>query len=390
MSLKLGIDSISFFTPNQYLDLATLAKQQDLDPEHYYKTIGQHKMAVAAIDEDIVSLAANAADRIINDENRDKITNILFATESGVDQSKAAGIYIQSLLNLPSNCRVSEIKQACYGSTAALQYGLGLIARNPEQKILVLAADIARYGLNTPGEPSQGAGAMAMVLSANPKFLEIEPESGFYTQDIMDFWRPNYRDEALVEGKYSSKMYLQCLKASWENLYQQNQRPIIEYDYFCYHTPVCRLAETGHKQLHKLNKNNIDQEILNQQVQYGLTYNREIGNCYTAAVYMSLISLADNCPNDLTNKRVGIYAYGSGCVAEYLSGKLVENYQEHCPMEAHQLMLNNRKELSYQEYADYYAKRLPTDGSDVALPKEQSGKLRLSGISQHKRLYEQA
>ena len=81
--------------------------------------------------------------------------------------------------------------------------------------MLVLAADIARYGLETSGESSQGGGAVAMVLSANPKILTIEPISGFYTRDVMDFWRPNYREEALVDGKFSCDVYLQVLLETW-------------------------------------------------------------------------------------------------------------------------------------------------------------------------------
>lgn len=387
---KLGIDAISFFTSDLFLDLATLAKQRELDHDTYYKSIGQYKMAIPAADEDIISMAANAALNIVNETNRDSISNVLFATESGVDQSKSAGIYLHGLLQLSPNCRVTELKQACYSSTAALQYGLGLIARYPEQKVLVVAADVARYGLNTTGEPSQGCGAVAILLSANPRFLEVEPECGYYTQDIMDFWRPNYREEAFVEGKYSSKMYLQCLEASWKHFHAQTQRPFYAYDYFCYHTPVCRLAESAHKHLLKLNQVTADPALLEQQIQPGLAYNRLTGNTYTAAVYMSLISLAENSKQDLTGKRVGIYAYGSGCVAEYFSGKFAQHYASQSPKAIHQGMLNHRREIDYAEYQARYSTKLPTDGSEYLTPKEQKGKVRFAGLREHKRLYERS
>ena len=384
--MNIGIDAISFFTSNLFLDLATLARQRGLNDDLYYTSIGQYKMAIPAQDEDIITLATNAALNIINDDNRESITNVLFATESGIDQSKSAGIYLHALLKLSPHCRVTELKQACYSSTAALQYGLGLLARNPQQKILILAADVARYGLNTPGEPSQGCGAVAMLLAANPRFMEIEPECGYYTQDIMDFWRPNYRSEALVEGKYSSKMYLHCLEASWQHFHAQTHRPFSEYDYFCYHTPVCRLAETAHKQLLKLNQGTHHDE----QIQPGLMYNRNTGNCYTAAVYISLLSLADNHSQDLAGKRVGMYAYGSGCVAEYFSGKFVKGYQQQTPTAIHQAMLNQRRELSYEEYQQRYDFSLPTDGSECLTVAEQKGPVRFAGLRDHKRLYELA
>lgn len=43
----------------------------------------------------------------------------MLATETGVDQSKAAGLYLHPLLLLPRNCRIIELKQACYCATAS-------------------------------------------------------------------------------------------------------------------------------------------------------------------------------------------------------------------------------------------------------------------------------
>lgn len=385
---KLGIDAISFFTSSMYIDLAEIAKHNNFPAEKYYRALGQYQMAVNAPDEDIVTLAANAANQIINNENRHTITHVLFATESGVDQSKSAATYIHGLLDLPETCRAIEIKQACYGATAALQFGLALIARDPSQKILVLASDIARYGLGSEGESSQGCGAAAFVLSANPKILEISAESGYITQDIMDFWRPNYRDEALVEGLYSSRMYLQCLEKCWKSYHEKANRNFSEYTQFCYHTPVSRLAEKAHKLLCKMNGKIITDADAETQLNNSLQYNRTIGNSYTASMYVALNSLMDNSKQDLSGERVGLFSYGSGCVAEYFSGVFVKNYQQHLLTTQHQQMINHRDALSYQQYAKQYHLQLPTDGSTLLLPKKQKGVFRLAGIENHKRIYE--
>ena len=119
--MSVGIDEISFYTSGQYLDLKTLAEHQGIDSNKYYDGIGQEKMAMAAVDEDVVTLAANAALPIVERVGRDSIAAVLFATETGIDQSKAAGVYVHRLLDLNSNCRVVELKQACYSATAAIQ-----------------------------------------------------------------------------------------------------------------------------------------------------------------------------------------------------------------------------------------------------------------------------
>ena len=56
-------------------------------------------------DEDVVTMAAEAAKPIIDQHGADGIDTILFATETGIDQSKSAGIYVQRRLGLPSNLR---------------------------------------------------------------------------------------------------------------------------------------------------------------------------------------------------------------------------------------------------------------------------------------------
>ncbi len=44
--MKIGIESIEFYIPHYYLDLATLACEQGIDQDKYYIGLGQEKMAV--------------------------------------------------------------------------------------------------------------------------------------------------------------------------------------------------------------------------------------------------------------------------------------------------------------------------------------------------------
>src|SRR5699024_11683960 len=173
------------------------------------------------LSQDPVTLAANAALQIVDEEDRDKIDLVLFGTESGIDHSKSAGIYVHRLLNLNNQARTVELKQAWYGGTAALQFAKGHIALHPERKVLVLASDIARYGLKTSGEVTQDAGAIAMVISPDPKIMTIENDNTFLTKDIMHFWRPTYSDVAYVDGKYSNEQYLSFVDQVWTKYNEQ-------------------------------------------------------------------------------------------------------------------------------------------------------------------------
>ena len=84
----------------------------------FHKGIGQEIMSQPAADEDIVTMAATAK-RIIDRTEPTESSTFFFATESGVDQSKSAGVYVHVALGLPAQVRTIEMKQACYSGVGA-------------------------------------------------------------------------------------------------------------------------------------------------------------------------------------------------------------------------------------------------------------------------------
>ncbi len=381
---QVGIESIGLYVPRYYVDLERLARARGVEPSKYVVGLGQERMGVPPPDEDVVTMGANAAHEALVHVDTSRIDTLMFATESGVDQSKAAAIYVHHLLGLPSNCKSFEIKQACCGSTAALQMALAFVAQRPDRKVLIVASDIARYGLATTGEPTQGAGAVALVISAQPRILALDMEWGSYTEDVMDFWRPNYLDEALVDGKYSIKIYLKALAESWKQYTQDSGRSFTDHDRFCYHLPFTRMAEKAHQQLAKLN----DQPVVNEHIEASLRYNRQIGNSYTASLYIGLASLLETSDDDLTGHRVGLFSYGSGCMAAYFSGTVLRGYQDHIRANRMQELMHERVSLSMDEYEAFYLHELPRDGSRYLTAPHCTGRFRLAGVEAHKRLYE--
>ena len=299
-----GIDRISFYTPPYYLDLATLAKARNIDPEKFTRGLGQYKMSFPSPDEDIITMAASAAEKALEGIDLTDINHLLFATESSVDQSKSAGIFLHKLLNThPGKCRTLELKQACYSATAGMKLAIAMLAQQPTKKILLVASDIARYGLNTPGESVQGAGAVAMVLSANPRIIAIDPESGYHTEDAMDFWRPNYKTEAIVSGKQSVDLYLKLLKLTWHDYSACSNRHYADHERFLFHTPFPKLAEKGYQKLTmSAGLLRPDNETITEKLEQSLTYSRIVGNCYTASLMLGLCSLLDNAAQDFSKK----------------------------------------------------------------------------------------
>ena len=103
-------------------------------------------MAVSPVSQDIVSMGANAAKDIITDDDKN-IGMVIVATESAIDNAKAAAVQIHNLLGIqPFAC--FEMKEACYAATPAIQLAKDYIEKRPNEKVLVIASDTARMVFN--------------------------------------------------------------------------------------------------------------------------------------------------------------------------------------------------------------------------------------------------
>jgi hydroxymethylglutaryl-CoA synthase len=384
---SVGIHDLSLSTTQFVLTHETLAAHNGTDIGKYHAGIGQRAMSVPAADEDIVTMAAAAAAPIVARHGADRIRTIVFATETSVDQAKAAGIHVHSLLGMPSATRVVELKQACYGGTAALQFAVGLIHRDPSQQVLVIAADVSKYELDNPGEATQGAAAVAMLISADPALVRVEEPSGVFTADIMDFWRPNYRATALVDGQESITAYLQAVQGAWKDYAEQGGRALDEFSAFCYHQPFTKMAYKAHRHLLQVCGQEIDEERIAHEIGLTTSYNAEIGNSYTAAVYLGLAALLDQA-EDLTDRAIGFLSYGSGSVAEFFGGTVVPGYREQLRSESHREAISRRRPITYARYRELHEHAFPVDGGHHPVPTETTGPYRLAALSGHKRIYE--
>lgn len=385
--MEIGIDKIGFYTPDVYIDMEKLAEARGVEPAKYTIGIGQEKMAVAPLSQDAVSMAANAALEVLDEEDKNTIDFVLFGTESGVDHSKSGAVWVHHLAGIQKYARSVELKQACYSATAAIKMAMGHISLHPESKVLVLGTDIAKYGLNTGGEPTQGAGAVAMILSANPRILAIDTDSVSMTEDISDFWRPLYSDYAYVDGKFSNQAYLNFLTDVWGQYKERNNRDLSDFEALCFHVPYTKM---GKKALKALTENASEEDTARLMGYYepSVSYNKQVGNIYTGSLYLSLLSLLEQGPLLEDNARIGLFSYGSGAVGEFFSGIVKPGYKEHMLKEEHEALLNNRRELSIKEYEEILQQSLPKDETDIELDSEaSSGTVILSGVRANIREY---
>lgn len=382
--LKIGIDRLTFATTELYLDLRDLAAARHVDPDKYLMGIGQSQQAVIPPTQDAVTLAAQAAAKIPAAELA-QVSTVIVATESGVDNSKAAALYVKQLLGLSDFVRTIELKEACYSATAGLQFAKGLVALHPTEKILVIASDIARYGLQTGGEVTQGGGAVAMVVAKDPRVLELESTSVAFSQDVMDFWRPLYRSEALVDGKYSTQVYIDFFQACWQRYQQLTGATLDDFAGFLFHLPFTKM---GKKALASELGDRDDQVAQRfwAVLQASQVYSRRVGNLYTGSLYLSLLSALNHGQLQAGN-RLGLFSYGSGAEGEFLTGRLVDGFA--AALERPDARLDQRRQVSVAEYETLFNQHLGLQSQDCTFDLSDSqAPFVLAGQQNHQRQYQ--
>lgn len=408
--MKSGISSIGVYIPPLYLSHDDLADARGVPRDKFRIGLGNINMAIVPPWDDTVTMAANAAEMAIEAAgiDKDQIGLLIVSTETGVDQSKPVASFVHGLLGIGHRARVYEIKHACYGGTVAIMNAINWVKsqQHKGKKALVITSDIAKYGLNSAGEPTQGAGAVAFIISDETEFVHFIPGlNAFYSKDVHDFWRPNGSATPMVDGKYSIDCYLEalefCTKDLQENLASEMGKKLLDFvDYFIYHLPFTRMAYKAHcKMLATLNPGlNEDQvkeiysAIYEEKIRPALTGSEQVGNIYTGSVYMCLMSLLDEKSDDLIGKNIGVFSYGSGCGAEFLVAHIGRGIQKQIKRYSFKNQLLRRKKISMDQYALLYGEQnneTPTKNGflEKINDSDEYSRYIFTGVKDHKRQY---
>lgn len=411
--LAVGIDRISFATPHYYLNLTDLANARGIDPNKFTIGIGQSEQSVPPNHQDIVTLAAQAALPLLPHIDSNRLKMLIVGTESGVDASKSSALYVQNLLKLTPWVRSIEVKEACYGGTAALMMACDYVRAHAEKdpQVLVIASDIARYGLATPGEVTQGAGAVAMLVSANPHVLKINDDSVVKSADIQDFWRPVYQDTALARGKFSTEQYIEFFCDVWQKYCAQNDCNFNDFAGLCFHLPYTKMGLKALKAAMDSCEDSCDNSNLSESSRNRLLsryetstkYSRRVGNIYTGSLYLGLLSLLeldglepDGCTHEnselpplKSGDKIGLFSYGSGAVGEFFSATLVPGFKDALFTREHADMLDSRVRLSVADYEAMFSSVAPYAPEDFVSDTSHRERAHffLDGISSQERHY---
>jgi hydroxymethylglutaryl-CoA synthase len=271
---------------------------------------------------------------------------------------------------------------------------------------LVICSDIARYGVQTAGEPTQGAGAVAMVIARDPAMLAIEiGVAGTSSTHVHDFWRPLGHREAQVDGHYSVECYLEAVAGAYRGWKARALRhgraatsdalPSECLARICYHVPFCKMARKAHLHVRRCDLEDAgmawDVAVEEQrgaasfrmQVEPSLGLCARIGNVYTGSLYLGLAGLLDAQALQLANARIGMFSYGSGCTSEFFSGVVGPRAAERIAAARIADVLAARARITIDDYERVMAL---APSAPPREPPPPDG-FRFTGVQHHRRQY---
>ncbi|WP_396145942.1 hydroxymethylglutaryl-CoA synthase family protein [Flavobacterium sp.] len=406
--MKVGIDSISIDLPKIHLPIQTLAVNRDIEPDKLIKGLGLQKMSFPDVHNDVVTFATNAVFKLLQQEqiNPQEISRIYVGTESSVDSSKPIASYITALLEQHygsgsfRKCDTLDMTFACIGAVDALQTTLDFIRLNPTKKAIVVATDNAKYDLNSSGEYTQGAGAIAMLITANPRLLAFSNEVGISADGVFDFFKPRrnftkneilnttdnpewfgileneisiYKEQPVFDGHYSNECYINRTSEAYFNfkeLTNKTESIYKNWENVLMHLPYCFQARRTFVEIYA-KENQLTEEIkviaksedyldfVSKAIFPSEIASGQIGNMYTGSIFLGLLSTLEyhlQNDNDIVSKKMGFIAYGSGSKAKVFEAEVQPDWKNAVSKVGLFDLLNNSTEIDFGTYISLHKK----------------------------------
>ena len=420
--MKTGIDAITFDVAKIHLPIKTLANARNIEPEKLEKGLGLIKMTLPDFHQDTVVFGANAITKLIieNNLNLDEIARIYVGTESAIDSSKPIASFLIALMeqkfgeNSLTHCDVVDFTSACIAGVDALQNCIDFVTLNPNKKAIVVTTDFAKYDLNSTGEYTQGAGALAMLITSNPRIIAFDSCWATSTKGVFDFFKPYrkipkqeitrnennaiwfgnleaeieiHKDQPVFDGQYSNQCYMNRTKnayfslkklkntdsslyASWFSIIMhlpysfQGRRMLSEIYALDHENKIISGEESDSEYQNKLKEISKSEEykkFVSQKLQPAEIASSLIGNLYTGSIFMGFLSTLchfHDTKTDIVNKKFGFLAYGSGSKSKIFEGTIQEDWQNSIASINLFETLEESQEIDFETYEKLHKKEL--------------------------------
>ena len=292
--------------------------------------------AVAGLDEDVVTMAIEAARNAIvcADIDPSAIRAVWVGSESHPYAVKPTSTIVAESIGTSPNIQAADWEFACKAGSEAVQAAIGLVGSGMTQYILSIGMDTAQGRPGDALEYTAGSGGAAFLLGPAEESYAVFLGSYSYVTDTPDFWRragesyPSHGDRFTGEPAY----FAHTLSAA-SALMEMMNTTAADYDYAVFHQPNVKFPARAAKLL----------GFTPGQIQAGLLAN-EIGNVYSGSCMIGLTAILDSAA---PGERILMVSYGSGAGSDAFDLRTTERVA--------------RGPRGINSTADYIARRTPID-----------------------------
>ena len=299
--------------------------------------------AVAGLDEDVVTMAIEAARNAIICAEIDPrgIRAVWVGSESHPYAVKPTSTIVAESIGTSPNIQAADWEFACKAGTEAVQASIGLVGSGMAQYILSIGMDTAQGRPGDALEYTAGSGGAAFLLGPAEESYAVFQGSYSYVTDTPDFWRrageayPSHGDRFTGEPAY----FAHTISAA-SSLMEMMKTTAADYKYAVFHQPNVKFPARAAKML----------GFTPEQIGAGLLAN-EIGNVYSGSCMIGLTAILDIAE---AGDRILMVSYGSGagsdafdlCVTERIKRK-----PRHCYSTID--YIKRRKPIDYATYVRF-------------------------------------
>jgi len=296
---KVGIIGYGAYLPYWRIKVEEIARNWGKSGEKIKKSLGVEQKAIAAKDEDCITMAVEAGQIAFKKAgiNPKKIGAVFIGSESHPYSVKPSGTIIGDILRIDREYFCADLQFACKAGTAGLQIVAAMIESGMIDYGLVIGSDKAQARPGDALEYTAGAGSAAFILGKDTGVKLMATYS--ISSDTPDFWRRQGCDFPSHVGRFTGEPgYFYHLETGIKNFLKKINKKPKDFDYVVFHMPNAKFPLRLAKKL----------GFGFSQLERGFLVPK-IGNPYSASSLLGLISVLDQAK---ANKDILLASYGSG------------------------------------------------------------------------------
>jgi len=325
----IGITSYGVHVPFYRLSRQTIN-------DFWGKGSGKGEKAVAGPDEDTITMGVQAACECIEDQDKNDIGALYFASLTPPYTQKQSASIIRTALNLRKETHTLDFSNSLRVGTGAIKAALDAVSAGSTKKIIVIASESPLAPPDSPKELEYGDGAVAFVIGNSDVAVNVEGSCSI-TSEFMDIWRlPQDRFSQEWEDRFiRDEGYLRLLPQVVSGLLKKYNLKPEDFDRVVYNGIESRSHRTVAQKMG-----------FNYQTQVQDPLYNNIGNTGAASALMILASALEEAK---PGERILLANYGDGGDAYIL--RVTENIEDLKKKKKFKTSLNSMMMLpSYGKY----------------------------------------